>query len=88
MRKYEKKAQVLLAERQYRDLMEIAEQQQKPLGALLREAAEELYLKQKHIRDKAYAVHALLSLAETEAPEEYQDWEWQYLSDKADHGRN
>jgi hypothetical protein len=32
------------------------------------------------------AVHALLSQSETEAPEEYQDWERQYLSEKAAHG--
>lgn len=83
MRKYEKKAQVLLTERQYRDLLEIAEQQHKPLGTLLREAAEAVYLKQKHAHDKAQAVRALLALAETEVPAEYQDWERQYLSDKA-----
>lgn len=83
MRKYEKKAQVLLTERQYRDLLEIAEQQHKPLGTLLREAAEAVYLKQKHARDKAQAVQALLSLTETQVPVEYQDWERQYLADKA-----
>ena len=86
MRKYEKKAQVLLTERQYRDLQAIAEQQQKPLGALLRDAAEEVYLKQNRSHDKAQAVQALLSLTETEVPDEYHDWEEQYLSHKASHG--
>lgn len=82
MRKYEKKAQVLLTERQYRALVEIGAQQHKPLGTLLREAAETVYLTQKYARDKAQAVQALLALAETEVPAEYQDWEQQYLSDK------
>ena len=60
MPKYRKKAQVLFTDQQYRDLLQIAEAQHKPLGALLREAAEEVYLKAERACEKAEAVKALL----------------------------
>lgn len=83
MPKYRKKAQVLFTDQQYRDLLQIADAQHKPLGALLREAAEEVYLKAKRAREKAEAVKALLSLKETEVPEHYEEWERHYLEEKA-----
>jgi len=87
MPKYTKKAQVLFTEQQYLDLLEIAEQEHKPLGTLLREAAEQVYLKQKRAREKAQAVKALLSLKETDVPDDYQAWERHYLKTKySDHG--
>lgn len=82
MPKYTKKAQVLFTEQQYRDLQEIAEQEHKPLGTLLREAAEQVYLKKKRAREKAQAVKELLSLKETDVPEDYQEWEQKYLEEK------
>lgn len=82
MPKYRKKAQVLFTDQQYRDLVQIADAQHKPLGALLREAAEEVYLKAKRAREKAEAVKVLLSLEETEVPEEYEEWERRYLEEK------
>lgn len=42
----------------------------------------------KHAPNKAQGARALVSLAETEASEGYQDPERQYLSDKAGHGGN
>lgn len=82
MPRYTKKAQVLFTEQQYLDLQEIAEQEHKPLGTLLREAAEQVYLKKKRVREKVQAVKELLSLKETDVPENYQEWERQYLEEK------
>ena len=87
MPKYTKKAQVLFTEQQYVDLLEIADQEGKPLGTLLREAAEQVLLKRKRARDKAEAVKELLSLKETDVPRDYQEWERRYLEGKyAGHG--
>lgn len=82
MPKYTRKAQVLFTDQQYRDLLEMAEQAHRPLGSLLREAAERVYLKKKRAREKAQAVKELLSLKETDVPEDYQKWEEQYLEEK------
>ncbi len=82
MPKYTRKAQVLFTDQQYRDLLEMAEQAHRPLGSLLREAAEQVYLKKKRAREKAQAVKELLSLKETDVPEDYQKWEEQYLEEK------
>lgn len=79
---YTKKAQVLFTEQQYRELMMIAEQEAKPLGALLRNAAEQVYLKKRRTREKTEAVNALLSLKSTTVPRKYEEWERQYLKGK------
>jgi len=87
MARYTHRAQVLLTEDQYRTLQSRAEAEHKPLGALLREAAEEVYLREEKRRLKARAVHDLLALPATEVPEDYQEWERTYLDDRfRDHG--
>jgi hypothetical protein len=82
MAKYARKAQVLFTEQQYRDLLEVAQQEGRPLGALLREAAEQVLLRRKRGREKTQAVKDLLSLAPTAVPRDYQTWERQYLDAK------
>jgi hypothetical protein len=82
MPKYSKKVQVLLTEKQYKDLEEIAAQRNKKLGSLVREAIEEYHLKIKKRREIADAVDRLLSLPEVAVPEDYQEWEAEYLQRK------
>jgi hypothetical protein len=82
MPKYAKKIQVLLTEKQYKELGEIASEQQKKLGTLVREAIEEYHLKKKKEREIAEAVDRLLSLPEVSVPEDYQEWEKEYLEKK------
>jgi hypothetical protein len=77
MPKYSKKIQVLLTEKQYKDLEEISSQQKKKLGAL-----EECHFKAKKKKEIAEAVDRLLSLPEVPASEDYQKWEAEYLSQK------
>lgn len=60
MPKYVKKVQVLLTEKQYKDLEEIASRQKKKLGTLVREAIEEYHLKKKKEREISEAVNRLL----------------------------
>lgn len=82
MPKYRRKIQVLLTDEQFRDLGKIAEQQNKKLGTLVREAIEEYHLKQARQRRVAAAVDRLLSLPDVPAPENYQEWENDYLKGK------
>jgi hypothetical protein len=82
MPKYQKKIQVLLTEEQFRDLGEIAAQQNKKLGTLVREAIEEYHLKRGKQRRIAKAVDRLLALPDVPAPENYQEWEKEYLKGK------
>jgi len=82
MAKYFKKVQVLLTEKQFKDLEEIASQHKKKLGTLVREAIEEYHLKKKREHEIAEAVDRLLSLSETPVPEDYQEWEAEYLKKK------
>ena len=82
MPKYLKKVQVLLTEKQYKDLEEIASQRGKKLGTIAREAIEEYHLKKKRQGEIAKAVDRLLSLPEVPAPEDYQKWETEYLEKK------
>ena len=82
MPKYLRKVQVLLTDKQYKDLEEIASQQKKKLGTLVREAIVEYHLKTKKKRQIAEAVDRLLSLPEVPAPEDYQKWEAEYLEKK------
>ncbi len=82
MPKYQRKVQVLLTEDQYRDLCEIAAQQKKKIGSLVREAIEDTCLKQAKRNRVAQAVNRLLSMPELPAPESYQEWEAAYLKKK------
>ena len=82
MPNYTKKVQVLMTDTQYKDLEEIASRQKKKLGALVREAVEEYHLKTKKQREIEEAVDRLLSLPEAPAPEDYQQWEAEYLKKK------
>ncbi len=82
MPKYLKKIQVLVTEKQYKELEEIASKQKKKLGTLVREAIEEYHLKKRKEREVAEAVDRLLSLPEVDAPEDYQEWEGEYLKNK------
>lgn len=82
MPKYLKKVQVLLTEQQLKELEEIAAQQKKKLGTLVREAIEEYHLKKKKEREISEAVDRILSLPETPSPKDYQQWEAEYLKKK------
>jgi hypothetical protein len=82
MPKYEKKIQVLLTEEQFRSLEEIASCRGEKLGALVREAIVEYHLKQAKERRIADAVDKLLALPEVPVPENYQEWEAEYLEKK------
>lgn len=88
MGKYVRRAQVRFTEQQYRELLEIAREKHKSLAALLREAAERLYLKGEQSRRKTKALESLLALEETEVAEDYQQWEQQYLDEKCAHNED
>lgn len=82
MSQYKKRIQVLVTEKQFAELEEIASKHGKKLGTLVREAIEEYHLEAKRQREIEEAVDKLLSLPEIPAPEDYQKWEAQYLDDK------
>jgi hypothetical protein len=82
MPKYQRKIQVLLTEEQYRDLGRIAARQKKKLGTLVREAIEAHHLKRAKQQRIAEAVDRLLALPNVPAPENYQEWEKEYLKEK------
>lgn len=82
MPRYSKKVQVLLTEHQYKALEEIGSQRKKKLGFLVREAIEGYHLKKKKKREIAEACDRLLSLPEVPVPEDYQEWEAEYLKKK------
>ena len=82
MPKYQKKIQVLLTEEQFRDLSDIAAQQNKKLGALVREAIEEYHLKKANQRRIAHAVDRILSLPQLPVPKNDQEWEAEYQKGK------
>jgi hypothetical protein len=82
MPKYLRKVQVLLTDKQYQDLEEIASRHKKKLGTLVREAIEEYHLKKKKEQEIADAVDRLLSLPQIPAPEDYEKWEVEYLEGK------
>ena len=69
-RRYTKRVQTVLTEEQYALLLEIAEEQGKPLSVLIREAIEEEYFQKAALRRRRAALQSLLSL---EAP--VADWE-------------
>jgi len=82
MPKYARKIQMLVTEDQYRELEEIASKEHKKLGTLVRDAVVEYHLKKNKQRRIAEAVDRLLSLPEVEAPQDYQEWEAEYLRKK------
>ncbi|HEX5760805.1 MAG TPA: ribbon-helix-helix protein, CopG family [Thermoanaerobaculia bacterium] len=87
MARFTRRAQVLLSEDQYRSLQSLAEAEGKPLGALLREAAEEVYFREEKRNQKARAARQILSLPITDVPEDYQEWERRYLDERSEgHG--
>ena len=82
MSKYSKKIQVLVTDTQYRELEKIASKEHKKLGTLVREAVVEYHLKTAKELRIAEAVDRLLSLPEVESPQDYQEWEEEYLRGK------
>ncbi len=83
MPRYTKKAQVLFTEEQYHELTMLARESGQALGALLRDAAVKVCLRQRRQQQKAEAVHRLLALKQTEPPADYHEWERQYLDERA-----
>lgn len=75
---YTKKAQVLFTEKQFADLTKIASKLNKKMGAIIRDAVEEVYLKKQRKKEIANAVDRLLSMPETPSPKNYQQWEKEY----------
>lgn len=82
MATYTRRAQVLLTDEQYQSLQRLSEKEDKPLGALLREAAEEVYFREEERRRTIRAARALLSLPPSDVPEDYQEWERRYLDER------
>ena len=82
MPRYLKKVQVLFTETQYKDLEEIASKQKKKLGTLVREAVVEYHIKKKKEQEIAEAVDRILSMPEVPVPEDYQEWEKEYIENK------
>ncbi|MBW1800726.1 MAG: hypothetical protein JRJ85_08345 [Deltaproteobacteria bacterium] len=60
----------------------MASQKNKKLGTFVREAVEEYHLKKGKQRRIAKAADQLLSLSEVPAPENYKEWEKEYLEKK------
>jgi predicted DNA-binding protein len=67
---YTKRVQTVLTDRQYDELMQIANQQGKTISELVREAVEETYLKTVALERQKKALDQLLAL---DAP--VADWE-------------
>jgi hypothetical protein len=87
MPRYQRKAQVLFTEDQYARLLQVSRREGKKLGTLLRDAAEQVYLRKARAGEKAQAVRELLALGLTPAPDDYEAWEEQYLQQKySSHG--
>ena len=85
MPRYQRKIQVLLTEEQFRALGEIAAQQEKKIGTLVREAIEEYYLRKAKQDRIAEAVNRLLSLPEVPAPEDWEQFEKELAHDHGFH---
>lgn len=66
---YVKRVQTVLSEEEYRDLARLAEDRQKPVSVLIREAIEEVYF-QELVRERRRS--ALESLLALDAP--VSDW--------------
>ena len=85
MAKYQKKVQVLLTDRQFKDLEELASKRNKKLGFLVREAIEEYHLKKKKKQKVAEAVDRLLSLPPVPVPESWEEFEKELARDHGFH---
>lgn len=80
---YTRKAQVLLTEKEYKTLEEFSSKTKKKLGTLIREAIEKVYVEEKKRMQIKDSIDHLLSLSPTPAPEDYQQWEEDYLKLKS-----
>jgi predicted transcriptional regulator len=67
---YTRRVQAVLTEEQYQALSRLAEEMEKPLSVLIREAVEQVYLEQAEQERRRAALRRLLSL---EAP--VADWD-------------
>jgi len=67
---YTRRVQAVLTEEQYETLSRLAEEMEKPLSVLIREAVEQVYLEQADQERRREALRRLLSL---EAP--VADWD-------------
>jgi predicted DNA-binding protein len=67
---YTRRVQAVLTEEQYQALSRLAEEMEKPLSVLIREAVEKVYLEQADQERRRAALRRLLSL---EAP--VADWD-------------
>lgn len=67
---YTRRVQAVLSEEQYETLSRLAQEQGKPVSALIREAVEQVYLEQADRERRRAALQHLLAL---EAP--VDDWE-------------
>lgn len=76
---YTRKAQVLLTEKEYKTLEEFSAKTKKKLGTLIREAVDKVYVEEKRQAQIKDSIDNLLSLPPTPAPENYQQWEEEYL---------
>lgn len=86
--KYTQRIQVLFTEKQYKTLEELAAKQNKKLGTLIREAVEEIYLKEEKKKRMKNAVDSLLKLADESPappPESWEKWEKEYSKQKSGH---
>lgn len=86
--KYTQRIQVLFTEKQYKDLEELAAKQNKKLGALIREAVEETYLKEekrKRIKDAVDSMLKLAGKSPVSPPESWEEWEEEYSKLKSGH---
>ena len=82
MARYQRKAQVLFTEDQYSRLLQISRRESKKLGALLPDAAEQVYLRRARAHEKAQAARELLELGPMATSDDYETWEEQYLREK------
>ena len=82
MSRYTRKVEVRLTEEQYRELAGIAAKERKRIGVVVREALEQTCLRKQRAQEKAAAIRSLLSMEATDVPEDYQEWEDQYLREK------
>lgn len=86
--KYTQRVQVLFTEKQYKALEELAAQQHKKLGTLVRDAVEEIYLKEEKIKRMKDAVDSLLQLAGESPDQPSEDWvKWEKEYEKIKSGQ-
>ncbi len=59
---YVRRVQTVLTEEEYQDLSRLAEEKQKPISVLIREAVEEVYFQPADLERRRAALKSLLSL--------------------------